>query len=236
MLFKNRVYNQKLSIKQWAEEDRPREKLMLKGKANLSNAELLAIIIGSGYKDVSAVGLAKMILSDYDQSISRLARLNVSDFKKYKGIGEVKALSIVAALEIGRRREKVPPGSKKRITSSSDAFEFLKPNMSDLNHEEFRILLLNRNNVLIKIEIVSIGGVSGTVVDPKIVFKKALDNNSCSIILAHNHPSGNVKPSDADIRITDKLVRAGNNLDIKVLDHLIIGDNEYYSFADEGRI
>lgn len=225
-----------LSITNWAEEDRPREKLQIKGKESLSNAELLAVIIGSGYKNVSAVDLAKQILSDNDNSLSVLARLGIADFVKYKGIGVVKAVSIVCALELSRRKHSGASRSKVKIASSKDAYDCIAGLMSDLVHEEFRVLLLNRNNRLIKTDRISVGGISGTVVDPKIVFKKALDCNSSSVILVHNHPSGHVLPSEADIRITDKLVRAGNDLDIKVLDHLIIGEKNYYSFADEGRI
>ncbi len=230
------MYHNHLSIKKWAEEDRPREKISLKGHATLSTAELLSIIIGSGYKNVSALDLAQQILRTHDNSIRKLARLSIADLCKFKGIGEVKASMIIAALELGRRRQSDKGITKAKIASSLDAFALLNAEMSDLNHEEFKAIMLNRNNQVLKIETISVGGIAGTVVDPKIVFKKALDLNASSVILIHNHPSGNLNPSKADIDITSKLVNAGTHLDISVLDHLIIADGRYYSFADEGRI
>jgi len=230
------VYSYKTSIKHWAEEDRPREKLLLKGRAYLSNTELLSIIIGSGYKSVSALELAKRILSAHKNDLYELGKLSVIDFQKYKGIGEVKSLTIVAALELGRRRKSSIIKPKTKISSSKDAYDCLYSQMTDLEHEVFFVIMLNRNNRILKKEMISIGGVAGTVVDPKIIFKRALEQNASSLILAHNHPSGNLLPSEADIKITNKLVRAANDLDLKILDHLIIGSNEYYSFADEGKI
>jgi len=202
----------------------------------LSNAELLAILISSGYKNNSALSVAKEILATTENDLKLLGKKSISDLLKYKGIGIAKAIHIVAALEIGKRSLSTKTSNKARILSSQDAFNCVNGTMTDLDHEQFRTIYLNRNNVILKIETISIGGVSGTVVDPKIVYKKALENNSSSIILIHNHPSGNLKPSEADLQITDKLVKAGANLDIKVLDHLIIGDRDYYSFADEGLI
>ncbi len=230
------MYQNKIPIKNWAEEDRPREKLYLNGKGSLSNAELLAILIASGYKNNSALSVAKEILSNSDNDLKQLGRNSIADLVKYKGIGVAKAINIVAAMEIGRRSLLSKSKNKARILSSEDAFNCVSGTMTDLDHEQFKTIYLNRNNAILKIETISIGGVSGTVVDPKVVYKKALENNSSSIILIHNHPSGNLKPSEADLQITDKLVKAGANLDIKVLDHLIIGDREYYSFADEGLI
>lgn len=227
----------KLPINQWAEDDRPREKLMNKGKGQLSKAELIAILIGSGSKNESAVELSKRILSTTDNNLAGLSRLSIRDFMQFKGIGEAKAISIVAALELGRRRrEDDVLENKNKISSSSDAYGIFYPEMSDLVKEEFWILLLNRANHLIKKIRVSEGGLSGTVADPKVIFKSALDNNASSIILGHNHPSNNLKPSQNDIDLTKKLVAAGKLLDISVLDHLIVGSDSFYSFADESLI
>lgn len=226
--------NTHFSIKQWAEEDRPREKLILKGRAALSDAELIAILIGSGSRSQSAVELSKQILSTHDNDLQTLGRLNIQDFQKFKGIGEAKAIAIIAALELGRRRQLTDVKEKPKVVSSNDAYQCIYSSMQDLNHEEFKILLLNRNNRVVKIETVSTGGIAGTVVDPKIIFKRALDAHASSIILSHNHPSGNLKPSKSDLDITKKLVRAGESLEIKVLDHIIISDKGYYSFLDEG--
>jgi DNA repair protein RadC len=224
-------YN-RLTIKSLAEEDRPREKLLLKGKASLSEAELIAILIGSGNKDQTAVELAQHILNQCGNDLNALARLSVNDLKKFKGIGEAKAISIVSALEIGRRRKEQEPTKKFKIQSSKDAYELLKGDLMDLPHEEFWLILLKRNNEVIKKEQISRGGVSGTLVDAKIVFKRALEETSSSIILAHNHPSGNLKASQQDINLTKKLKEAGKALDISVLDHLIITDHSFFSFAD----
>ena len=224
----------RLTIKKWAEEDRPREKLLLKGKAALSEAELIAILIGSGNTEQTAVELSQHILSQCGNNLSNLARLSVKDLQKFKGIGEAKAISIVAALELGRRRKESEPLKKVKITSSHDAFQLLHGDMMDLNHEEFWLLLLKRNNEVIKKEMLSRGGVSGTVVDAKIIFKRALEETASGLILAHNHPSGNLKPSQEDINLTKRLKEAGKSLDISVLDHLIITDHSFFSFADEG--
>ncbi len=231
-----RNYKNTLSIKLWEEGDRPREKLMLHGKETLSNSELLSIIIGSGTKDESALSLAQRILQACENNLLMLGKLNIQEFKKFKGIGQVKAINIIAALELGRRRESSQPIEKQKITSSNDAFNILKVGMEDLRKEVFKILLLNRNHRVIRQVIISQGGIAGTVVDPKVVFKSALDQEASSIILCHNHPSGNLKPSQADIDITKKLIKSGTMLDIKVLDHLIISEHGYYSFADEGKL
>lgn len=222
-----------LSIKSWAEEDRPREKLLLKGRAALSDAELIGILIGSGTAKLSAVDVAKLILNAVDNDLNALARLTVKELQKHKGIGEAKAISIVAALELGRRRKDAAPVVKTRITCSTDIYEYIRPHLLDLPHEEFWIILLNRANTIMKKIQISSGGVAGTVADPKIIFKHALENLASAIILVHNHPSGQLKPSAADISLTKKLQEAGKVLDLPILDHLIFTDSSYYSFADE---
>ena len=228
--------NSYLSITQWAEEDRPREKLLLKGKSSLSDAELIGILLGSGTKTLSAVDLAKQILNSVGNDLHSLAKMSVSDLCKFKGIGEAKAISIVSALELGRRRKDAEPVKQPRITCSDDAYQLLKPELTDLPHEEFWIILLKRNNQVIRKEQVSFGGVSGTIVDPKIIFKKALDNLASGMILVHNHPSGNLKPSQADIQLTKKLKTSGELLEIPIYDHIIFTDHGYYSFSDQSMI
>jgi DNA repair protein RadC len=223
-----------LKILSWAEEDRPREKLLLKGKSALSDAELIAILIGSGTRSLSAVDVAKIILTRAENDLNQLAKFSVKDLQKIKGIGEAKAISIVSALELGRRRKDVDFVQKARITCSNDIYQLMKPELMDLPKEEFWILLLNRANSLIKKEQISSGGVSGTVADPKIIFKAALDQYASSVVLVHNHPSGNLKPSQADINLTNKMKEAGKLLEIPILDHIIFGDQGYMSFADEG--
>jgi DNA repair protein RadC len=225
-----------LKISHWAKEDRPREKLLLKGKAALSDAELIGILIGSGTVSLSAVDVSKLILKEVNNDLNELARLSVEDLKKFRGIGEAKAISIVSALELGRRRKESEPAKKLRITCSRDVFEIMKPHLLDLNHEEFWVVLLNRANLVIKKHPVSSGGVSGTIADPKMIFKSALENLASGIILVHNHPSGNLRPSEADIALTRKLKSAGAFLEIPVLDHLIFANAGYFSFADEGQL
>ncbi|ALI98441.1 RadC family protein [Rufibacter tibetensis] len=222
-----------LSIKSWAEEDRPREKLLLKGRAALSDAELIGILIGSGTPSLSAVDVAKLILNAVDNDLNALARLTVKELQKHRGIGEAKAISIVSALELGRRRKEAAPVVKTRITCSTDIYDYIRPHLLDLPHEEFWIILLNRANTIMKKIQISTGGVAGTVADPKLIFKHALENLASAIILVHNHPSGQLKPSAADIALTKKLQEAGKVLDLPILDHLIFTDNSYYSFADE---
>ncbi len=227
-------YPPNLKILSWAEEDRPREKLMLKGKAALSDAELIAILIGSGTKSLSAVDLAKIILNKTGNNLNELAKLSVNDLKKEKGIGEAKAIAIVSALELGRRRKEAEFTEKRQITSSRDIYELMKADLLDKQHEEFWIVLLNRANKVLRKMPISSGGISGTVADPKLIFKFALEESASSIILVHNHPSGNLKPSQADNELTAKLKSAGKFLEIPVLDHLIFGDQGYLSYADEG--
>ncbi|MFT4545371.1 MAG: DNA repair protein RadC [Bacteroidia bacterium] len=226
-------YNEIKGIKSWAEDDRPREKLLLKGRAALSDAELIAILIGSGSADETAVGLSKRILYSLDNRLSQLAKLSVKDLTQFKGIGEAKAISIIAALELGRRRKDTETSKRIKITGSQSAFDVVYPHLGDLNHEEFWVIFLNRANEVIGKENISKGGVSGTVVDPKVIFKQAVQFPASAIILAHNHPSGNLKPSQADHQLTKKLKEAGKALDIPVLDHLIIGERDYFSFVDE---
>ncbi|MBR9831688.1 RadC family protein [Acidiluteibacter ferrifornacis] len=223
-----------LGIKAWAEEDRPREKLLLKGKTALSDAELIAILIGSGSRDETAVELSKRILSAASNNLNQLGKMSIVDLQKFKGIGEAKAISIAAALELGRRRKETEAVKRVKITASSVVFENMREVMEDLPHEEFWVLLLNRGNQILERVNISKGGVSQTVVDSKIIFKMAIDKLASSIILCHNHPSGNLKPSDADIQLTKKLKEAGRILDLPILDHLIFADNTYFSFADEG--
>ncbi|PRY86719.1 RadC family protein [Mongoliibacter ruber] len=226
-----------IKISLLSEEDRPREKLLLKGKSSLSDAELIAILIGSGTKQLSAVDLAKHILSKVNYNLAELARMSIADLQKFKGIGEAKAISIVAAMELGRRRKLITEQPKKvKINSSADVWHFMKPDLLDESVEHFYILLLNRNNQVIKKQLISSGGTSGTVADPKIIFKHALDNLACSIVLVHNHPSGNLKPSEQDRRLTNRLKEAGKNLEVPVIDHVIFTDLAYFSFADEGLI
>ena len=225
-----------MTIKSWAEEDRPREKMLQKGKNNLSDAELLAILISSGNREETAVGLAQRILKSTDQNLNQLGKQSISDLMQFKGIGQAKAIIIAAALEIGRRRQLSLIKDRPQMRSSKDAYNLIAPLLQDLQKEEFWILLLNRSNRFIGRVCISTGGVSGTVVDAKVIFKKAVESLASSMILCHNHPSGNLRPSQADIDITRKLKRAGESLDIAVLDHLIIADNGYFSFADEGKL
>ena len=223
-----------LKIQDWAEEDRPREKLLLKGRTSLTDAEILAILIGSGTISLSAVEVAKIILKDVDNDLNKLAKLSVKDLQKFRGIGEAKAITIVSALELGRRKKDTEAEKIGKIVVAADAYNLLLPHFVDLPHEEFWILLLNRANQVIKKERISSGGVTGTVVDPKIVFKTALEHLACGIVLAHNHPSGNLKASQEDLALTQKLKDAGNLLDIRLLDHLIITNGGFLSFSDEG--
>ena len=225
-----------LNIKSWSPEDRPREKLLLKGTSALSHAELIAILIGSGTTTLSAVEVAKKILQAVENNLHELAKLSVNDLMKVKGIGEAKAVTIVAALELGRRRKDIDSQEKPRITGSKDAFELLKGDLMDLPHEEFWVILLNRANRMMKKKKVSEGGVSGTVADPKIIFKFALEELASGVIVVHNHPSGNLAASQSDIDLTKKLKEAGKFLEVQLLDHLIIAGQKYYSFADEGII
>lgn len=223
-----------LSIKNWALEDRPRDKLMYKGSKSLSTAELLAIIIGSGNRKHSAVEVAKMLLSDNKNDLNDLARKSIRDLMKTPGIGSAKAISIIAALELGIRQKSFPSKQKLKITTSMDAYERLQPYVENLNHEEFWVVYLNRGNKILEVKNVSSGGITGTVFDIRLVFKDAILLESTNIILCHNHPSGNLTPSESDKELTYKTQEAGKLMSIEVLDHLIIADQGYYSFADEG--
>lgn len=229
-------YTKNMTIKQWAEDDRPREKLLMKGRQALSDAELLAILLGSGTREETALDIAKRILSDSGDNLGELARKGISDLVKIRGIGPARAVQISAALELGKRRNESEVLVKEKITCSRDAYEVLRSAMGDQPYEEFWILILNKANRVIRKCCISEGGISGTVVDPKKIFKIALDHHGSSLILGHNHPSGNIQPSEADQKITRKIRDSGTMLDIAVLDHIIVCDGNYYSFADEGLI
>ncbi|WP_417443700.1 RadC family protein [Joostella sp.] len=222
------------SIKNWSITDRPREKLLATGKQILSDAELIAILIGSGSRDESAVQLSKRILASVDNNLNKLGRLSVGQLIKFKGIGEAKAISIVACLELGRRRRGEDIPEIKKIKSSKHVFELMQPKIGELEHEEFWILYVNNSNSVIKTLQLSKGGITGTLVDVRLALKKALELNATAMILAHNHPSGGLKPSNADKEITNKIKNAGAGMDIKLLDHLIVTEKSYFSFADEG--
>lgn len=225
---------QHLSIKEWAEDDRPREKLLLKGKYALSDAELIAILLGSGSRNETAVQLAQRILKGYDSNLHELAKLSVSDLQKFKGIGEAKAITIVAALELGRRKKDSDTPQQTIVRTSVDAYRHIVAKLSDLPHEEFWVMLLNRAHKITKTELVSRGGVSGTVADVRMMMKMAVENLACAMVLAHNHPSGNMRPSEADVALTRKVREAAGLFDIQLLDHIIVGEGSYYSFTDDG--
>lgn len=231
-----KVISEISGIKSWAEDDRPREKLMLKGRQALSDAELIAILLGSGSRNQSAVDLAKDVLKAYDNELNKLGRLQIDDLKKFKGIGEAKAISVLAALELGRRRGAEAATLNPKIGSSKDAYQILMPLLADIDHEEFWILLLNRAHEVKDKICISRGGISGTVVDQRLIFKPAIARLASAIILAHNHPSGTLYPSPQDKTLTNKLVESSKLLDIPILDHIIYTDRGFYSFADEGLI
>lgn len=228
--------DQHITIRDWAEDDRPREKFMLKGRHSLSDAELLAILIGSGNRNDSALDLAKKILGSNKDNLLELSKTGISDLQKIKGIGTARAIVILAALELGRRRETANVIVRQKITTSKQAYEIFRSVIGNRPYEEFWIILLNKANQIIRQSSISEGGISGTVVDPKKIFKIALDYRACSIIMGHNHPSGEIKPSEADDRITKKIREAGLLLDITVLDHLILGEDQFYSYADMGTL
>ncbi|MBN2611526.1 MAG: DNA repair protein RadC [Bacteroidales bacterium] len=225
-----------LSIKKWAVEDRPREKLMGKGIQALSDTELLAIILRNGTVELSAVELARQLLQHSGNNLNNLGKLTVKELTMFKGIGEAKAITIVAALELGKRRKLAGITDKPSIKSSRDVYDIFHPLLADLPYEEFWILLLNRSNRVVKKVKISQGGVAGTVIDNRLILKTAIENLASSVILCHNHPSGNLNPSEADADITGKLKVAAEYMDIKLLDHIIVADHAYFSFADEGRI
>jgi DNA repair protein RadC len=229
-------YNIKSGIKAWAEDDRPREKLLNKGKQSLSDAELIAILIGMGTREMSAVELAKLILQSTGNNLNELAKLGVKELMKFKGIGEAKAISIVSAMELARRRKDTDPLKKDRIRYSKEAYNILKPYMMDLDHEQFWMVCLNRNQEVVKIIQISTGGVTGTIADPKIIFKHAVEQLSSCIILSHNHPSGNLNPSEADIKLTKQLSEGARLLDMTLSDHIIFSNDGYFSFADQNML
>lgn len=229
-------YVEKINIKTLEALERPREKLLIHGARSLSDAELLAILIGSGSTRENAVELCQRILATYGNDLLRLCDANIQDMCGFLGMGKAKAVSITAALELGRRRKESAPEHKMVITSSKSVFELMSPVFADLPHEEFWVLILNAANKVKCKVMISRGGLTGTVADPKIIFRKALEHKAAYIILAHNHPSGNLKASEEDVMITKKLINAGRMLDLQVLDHLIFADESYYSMADEGII
>lgn len=223
-----------MKITDWAEADRPREKLLEKGIGALSEAELMAILIGSGTVSLSAVDVCKLILAEVGNDLHQLSKLSVKELQKFKGIGEAKAITIVSALELGRRRKEQDAQQRPRITCSKDVYELMRPDMLYLQYEEIWVILLNKSNFVIKKQKVGQGGVGETIADPKIVFKLALENLASALIMVHNHPSGNTKPSTADKELTKKFKEAGNILEIALTDHLIFTDHGYLSFIDEG--
>lgn len=228
------MQEQNYSIKQWAKDDRPREKLLSKGPAALSNSELLAILIVTGSGKKSALDLAQDALRLGRDNLNELGKISIAELTKIKGIGEAKAIAIAAAMELGRRRQAMASLEKPVISSSADVATFLQTSLRDYKHEVFAVLFLNRANKINDFKIISEGGITGTVADPRIILRTALEKEAVSLILCHNHPSGSLKPSRADEELTQKIKEAAKYLDIKVLDHLIVSDDGYYSFADEG--
>ena len=227
---------EKKSIKEWAADDRPREKMIDKGKAALSNAELIAILIGSGNSELSAVELSRVILDSVDNNLIALSNLTLDDLMQHKGIGEAKAITIMAALELGKRRRGAEANLPTEVKDSKDSFERFLPYIDDMRQEHFLVLYLNQSNHALKVECISNGGTTTVIADPKLIFKNALNINATAIILGHNHPSGNPRPSEDDRQLTKKLIAAGKLLDISVIDHIIIGNERYYSFRDHGEM
>lgn len=225
-----------ITIKQWKEDDRPREKMLLKGRSSLSDAELLTILIGSGSKKESALALSKRILLRYDNNINALAKLCPSDLMQFNGVGKAKSVNILAALELGRRRRAELASEKQKVNSSKNVYDIMQPLIGELSHEEFWIIFLNNANKIQDKTQLSIGGITATLVDVRLIFKKGISLGATSIVLCHNHPSGNLTPSMADIQLTEKIINGGKILDIKVLDHIIISEEGYFSFADENRL
>lgn len=228
------IINDRKTIKEWAADDRPREKMIAKGKGALSNAELIAIIIGSGPGGQSAVELARNVLSAVNDNLFDLSKLSIDELKQHKGIGEAKAVSIMAALELGRRWSLTSPEERRTISNSKEAYESFLPLIDDPSKEHFMVAYLNQGNKIIKMERISIGGITSTLADPKVIFKNALLKDATALMLCHNHPSGVARPSAEDKLLTQKIVAAGKIFDIDVLDHLIIGENSYFSFAEQG--
>ncbi len=228
------IENERKTIKHWAADDRPREKMISKGKGALSNAELIAILISSGNGEFSAVELARQVLNTVNNKLYDLSKLSIDELKQHKGIGEAKAVSIMAALELGRRWSLTSPEERQSINNSREAYESFLPLIDDPSKEHFMVAYLNQGNKIIKMERISIGGITSTMADPKVIFKNALLKEATAIMLCHNHPSGVARPSTEDKQLTQKIVSAGKILDINVLDHLIIGENSYFSFAEQG--
>ena len=227
---------EKKSIKEWAADDRPREKMMAKGKAALSNAELIAILIGSGNSELSAVELSRSILDSVSNDLIALSNLTLDDLMQHKGIGEAKAITIMAALELGKRRRGAEANLPTEVKDSKESFERFLPYIDDPRQEHFLVMYLNQSNHALKVECISNGGTTNVIADPKVIFKNALTLNATCIVLGHNHPSGNPRPSEEDRLLTKKLVAAGKLLDINVIDHIIIGNERYYSFRDHGEM
>lgn len=227
---------EKKSIKEWAVDDRPREKMIVKGKSALSNAELIAILIGSGNSELSAVELSRVILDSVKNNLIELSNLTLDDLKQHKGIGEAKAITIMAALELGKRRRAAEATLPEEVKDSKDAFERFLPYIDDLRQEHFLVMYLNQSNHALRVECISNGGTTNVIADPKVIFKNALTLNATCIVLGHNHPSGNPRPSEEDRLLTKKLVAAGKLLDINVIDHIILGNERYYSFRDHGEM
>ena len=227
---------EKKSIKEWAPDDQPREKMMAKGKAALSNAELLAILLRTGKEGQSAVDVARSLLDSADNDLITLSNLSLDDLMQHKGIGEAKAITIMAALELGKRRRGAEANLPSEVKDSKDSYERFLPFIDDIRQEHFLVMYLNQSNHALKVECISNGGTTHVIADPKIIFKNALNLNATCIILGHNHPSGNPRPSEDDRQLTKKLVAAGKLLDIAVIDHIIIGNERYYSFRDHGEM
>jgi len=225
-----------VTIKELAKDDRPREKLLEKGCGALSDAEIIAILIGSGSREKSAVELCREILRSVDNDLNKLARLSIHDLMKFKGVGEAKAITIAAALELGRRKKSEDSSNSNFIKSSKDLYNLVRKYYEDLNHEEFHVVALSRSNKVLGVDLISKGGLNATVADGKIIFKKALEKGASAIVLCHNHPSGNLNPSDADIELTNKMKKFGAFIEMPVLDHIIVTDNAYYSFVDHGML
>lgn len=235
-IYQKICFMKKMTIKSWALDDRPREKLLAKGKSALSSAELIAILIRSGTRDESAVDLSKRILNTVNDNINELARLPVEALMKFKGVGEAKAISIITALELGKRRHYEGSFLTHKIQSSREVYHIMKPIIGDLEHEEFWVLYLNNSNKVLSKDLCSKGGITATLVDIRLLYKRALELSAVAIILCHNHPSGSIDPSASDKELTQKVKQAGDSLDIKLLDHLIITEKSYFSFADNGEI
>ena len=228
--------NEKKSIKEWAKDDRPREKMISKGKAALSDSELLAILLRTGMEGQSAVDLARTIMNSVGNDLIKLSDLSFKELKDIKGIGEAKAITLMAALELGKRRRAAEANLPTEVKDSKDTFERFLPYIDDMKQEHFLVMYLNQSNHVLKIECISNGGTTHVIADPKVIFKNALNLNATCLILGHNHPSGNPRPSEDDRQLTKKLVAAGKLLDIKVIDHIVIGNERYYSFRDHGEM